>query len=206
MAPSHSQTYLNTLARALLAHRFADFRYIRSKNTLSRDREDGADVIALSAATAYSPNISLAFYFGRRFFKATEVEKRCKWKASYYQIHQFSYNASAMTNIGYSGPNRWTVDAVSGQPSIIDELTTALEAVALPFFLRFTSLRAAQAAISIRDSWCIGADGPFWRQLFAIDAALGDLGHFRAWSRTLDPFYAPQVAEALAAVAGPPLG
>jgi hypothetical protein len=205
MAASHSKTYLDTLAQALIARRFVDFRHIRSKNMLIRERDDGADVIVLSAATKASPSITLAFYVGRRFFKATDVEKRCKWAASYYQIHQFSYNASAMRDLRYSGPNRWNVDAVSGQPPIIDELIAALEAIALPFFLRFTSLQAARAAISSGDSWCIGAEGPFWRQLFAIDAALGDMGHFRAWSQTLDPFYGPQVAQALAAIAESPL-
>jgi hypothetical protein len=205
MAPSHSKAYLDSLARQLIAGRFADFRHIRSKNMLSREREDGADVIVLSAAAKFSPSITVAFYVGRRFFKATEVEKRCGWESSYYQINQFSYNAASMRDLGYSGPNHWDVDAISGQPSIVDEVTAALEAIALPFLLRFTSLQAAQAATSSGDSWCLGTGGQAWWQLFAVDAALGDLGHFRAWARSLDPLYRSQASKALAAIGEPPL-
>jgi hypothetical protein len=56
----------------------------------------------------------------------------------------------------------------------------------------------ASAALASRDSWCIGADGPFWHNLFCVDAARGDLEHFKAWSRSLDPFCRAQAVERLA--------
>jgi hypothetical protein len=205
MSSSQSKAFLRLAGEQLASEHFAGFKHLRSKNTLIRERDGGADIIVLSAATQFSPCISMAFYVGRRFPGATEVEKKCGWQPSYYQIHQFSPNAHQMRELGYVGPSCWEVDLRNPQAGLNDELAAAVRGIGLPFFARFTSLRSTQTALAVGDSWCIGGQGPFWRQMFSVDCALNDLNHFRIWARSLDRFSMAQANMALGHVSQPPI-
>jgi len=196
-------TFVQSLGAAL-EPRLPGFRHLRSKRMLRRERAGGGDVVAFSASTQSSPQILVAFYFGRWFKDAAQIEKRCGWNESYYHIHQLSDNARSMVGLAFDVAHRWAIDIRTASPSFPDDVARAVEQIAFPFFERFTTLRDAQSGHVSKDSWCIWASGPLWHQLFAIDAALGDTAHLRSWTRSLDPHSRHQADAALIRLGLPP--
>jgi len=45
-----------------------NYRFFKSRLELRAPSDDGENVLVLSAASKFSPYISLAFYFGRHYF------------------------------------------------------------------------------------------------------------------------------------------
>jgi hypothetical protein len=109
-----------------------------------------------------------------------------------------------MTGLTFNGPDRWEIDINVPPPSLAEEMASSIEQIAFPFFDRFATLQEAQAGHVSKDPWCIFANGAMWVQLFAVDAALGDTDHLRAWARTLHPITRRQVDEALIRLGLPP--
>jgi len=175
-----------------LATRLDGFKFYRSKLELSRKTIDGTDVILLSGSSKWSPLISVSFYFGRRFDQVMALEKRHGEHPMPCHIQQYSLNLAHLKGINYVGPHTWEVDICKPSPLLATELTAAIQAIAFPFFERFSSLQAARDAIATNDPWCFGSRGPSWISLFKLDAAMGDLAHFRRWSNCLEPFYSAQ--------------
>jgi hypothetical protein len=103
-----------------------------------------------------------------------------------------------MSGIEYTGPHTWDVDLREPPESLANEIGVAVRGIAEPFFARFTDLRAARDAIASNDPWCFGGK-TFWHALLKLDAALGELAHFREWSTCLGEFEATQAAAMLAA-------
>jgi hypothetical protein len=66
-------------------------------------------------------------------------------------------------------------------------MSEAIVQVAFPFFHRFSQIVDARDAFSAGDSWCFSGQ-MFWHHLLKLDAALGDIDHFRRWSVRLEPF------------------
>jgi hypothetical protein len=164
---------------------------------LRREGAAGHDVIVFSATTQFSPAVTLSFYFGRFFPTANSAVRQFSWSTPYYHVHQLSENRPLMEGLAYEGPYRWNVDLRATFGTLPQEVASAIQGVAFPFFERFIDLETARAGIVSRDSWCIGAEGPFWRSLLAMDLALDDVDHFRQWGRSLDPFSRRQANDAL---------
>src|SRR5256885_2337624 len=139
-------TFIRAMGDELVSLLPGEFRHLRSKRMLRRDRGGGADVVVFSATTQFSPGILLAFYFGRWFPEAAKVETRLGWERSLYQIHQLSDNARSMRGLTFDGPYRWSLDVTAPPPSLMSEVASSIGQIAFPFFDRFTTLRDAQKA------------------------------------------------------------
>lgn len=169
-----------------------EFKFYKSKLELKRKRAKGFDVIVLSGSNKWSPFINVTFYFGRNFDAARKVEKALGDYPMPYQIQQYSPNVSSMEGLGYNGDGTWEVNLEEPPQNLAVTIKKAIEEIAFPFFDKFTTLDAAQEALAEDHSWCFSPKGPFYHMLFKIDAALGDLEHFKNWSECLDEFYAKQ--------------
>jgi hypothetical protein len=172
-----------------------EFKFFKSKLELKRKRADGFDVIVLSGSNKWSPLVDVSFYFGRNFDAARKVEKVLGDHPMPYQIQQYSPNANSMLGLGYSGNGTWEVNIEEPTQNLALVLKNAIESIAFPFFEKFTTLEASQEALAQDHSWCFSPKGPFYHMLFKVDAALGDLEHFKKWSQCLDEFYVEQVSE-----------
>jgi hypothetical protein len=168
------------------------FRFYKSKLQLRRKYEGGNDVIVLSGSNKWSPYISVAFYFGKHFDVVRRIEKKFNEHSMPYHIQQYSLNAKLMKELTYTGEYTWNVDITKSHPDLASEVKKAIEGIEYPFFDRFSSLETAREALSSNDPWCFDARGPFWSSLLKVDAALGDLEHFRQWIQCLEPFYLKQ--------------
>ena len=164
-----------------------NYRFFKSRLELRAPSDDGENVLVLSAASKFSPYISLAFYFGRHYAVARPIEKLLEYTRWPYHIQQYSLNRTHMSGLTYSGPYSWSIDITNPMESLVSEIESAVHGMAEPFFKRFATISAARDAIAADDPWCFA--GPiFWRQLLILDGAMDDLNHFRKWAVCLDDF------------------
>jgi hypothetical protein len=138
-------------------------------------------VVILSGSTRYSPEIDLAFYFGRNFAAARQLEALLGDHRFYYHIQQYSWNRAHMNGLSYDGPYRWAIDIGAAPASLASEVAAAIHGIGDPFFARFADIEAARDAVASDDPWCFGG-AAYAHQLLLLDAALGDLAHFEAWA------------------------
>lgn len=203
VGPSQTMTSLTAnafqkqLGEELASVLRGEFKFFRSSLQLRRSTANGKDVIILAGSNAWSPFISVSFYFGRNFDQVRALEKRHSEYAMPYHVQQYSPNLRSMAGIEYSGPHTWNVDLREPPESLAHELGAAVRGMAEPFFARFADLRAARDAIASNDPWCFGGHA-MWRALLKLDAALGELAHFREWNTRLGEFEAKQASEMLA--------
>jgi len=182
-AASDFQKFLGEQTTKLLGD---EFRFFRSRLELRRRALDSEDVVVLGGSNKWSPCLSVAFYFGRRFDAARRVEKQLGSEGAFYHVFQHSLNLRKLSGLSYSGPISWEVDLRQPPPDLANQLTEAIQQVAFPFFARFETLGNARSGLLDEDAWCFSARGAFWRQLFLIDVALNDINHFRRWAESLD--------------------
>lgn len=182
---SNSQIFLRDIGAAVASLLGPEFAYSKSKLELKRKVPEGHDVVILSSSAKYSPYINVAFYYGKNFSAVRALEKTAGIYAFPYHIQQFSLNWKSSPSSSYQGPSDWSVDINNPPQNLAQQLATAIQAIAFPFLSRFSSIAVARDAIAANDPGCFG--GPtFWSQLLRLDAALGDLRHFQAWSQCLD--------------------
>jgi hypothetical protein len=192
---SAADKFKKKLGMELEALFLGEFKFYKSKLELRRKREKGFDVIVLSGSNKWSPLIDVSFYFGRNFDLARKVEKELDSYPMPYQIQQYSPNVNAMNGLEYSGDGIWEVNIEEPPQNLAVIIKKDIEKIAFPFFEKFTTLETAQEALANDHSWCFSPKGPFYHMLFMIDAALGDLEHFKKWSKCLDDFYTEQSQE-----------
>ncbi len=192
---SAAENYKKKLGQELAELFGGEFKFYKSKLELKRKRADGFDVIILSGSNKWSPLIDVSFYFGRNFDAARKVEKALGDHPMPYQIQQYSPNINSMIGLGFTGDGTWEVNIEEPPHDLAIKIKNAIENIAFPFFERFSSLKAAQEALAKDDSWCFSPKGPFYHMLFKVDAALGDLEHFKKWSECLEDFYIEQASE-----------
>lgn len=190
--------YLKQLGQEIAGLLGGEFRFYKSKLELRRKRADGFDVIVLSGSNKWSPYVSVSFYFGRNFDAARKVEKAIGSEPMPYQIQQYSLSAGSMKSLGYLGNGSWEVNVEEPPDDLAISIKNAIEEIAYPFFERFSTLKAAQRALEVDDSWCFSPKGPFYHMIFKVDAALNEIEHFKKWSKCLDEFYQEQASEDLA--------
>jgi hypothetical protein len=182
---SNSQAFLRNLGAAVATQLGPEFVYSTSKLELKRKVLEGHDVIVLSGSAKYSPYINVAFYYGKSFAAARTLEKAARVYAFPYHIQQFSLNWRPSQGGAYQGKGSWSIDLNSPPPDLAQEIAAAIQGIAFPFFVRFSSLTVARDALAANDPGCFG--GPtFWSQLLRLDATLSDLPHFQRWSECLD--------------------
>ena len=192
---SAAENYKKKLGQEIAELFGGEFKFFKSKLELKRKRSGGFDVIILSGSNKWSPFIDVSFYFGRNFDAARKVEKALSDHPMPYQIQQYSPNVSSMLGLGYTGEGIWEVNIEEPPQNLAVKIKSAIESIAFPFFEKFTTLESAQEALAQDHSWCFSPKGPFYHMLFKVDAALGDLEHFKKWSECLDDFYVEQASE-----------
>lgn len=188
-AANNFQKQLGTKLEKLFAN---EFKFYKSSLQLRRKSNNGTDIISLSGSNKWSPLIIVAFYFSRQFDDSKKILRIMGEDTSLTQIDQYSLNARLMTGTKYEGCGSWTVDIDNPQQDLAENIKIAIEALAFPFFERFSSLKVAQKASTSNDSWCLNPIGPCYHKLLLIDAALSELNHFKEWSKCLEPFYLEQ--------------
>ena len=189
---SAAAKYRNELGAAVTEKLGADFKFLKSRQEIRRKTQEGHDSIVLSGSSKFSPYISISFYFGVNFAKASAIEAKFLKgsEAACYHIHQYSLNRNHMAGLDYGGPFTWEIN-LHDPKDIVQELKAAIESMAFPFFERFSNLKVARDAKVGNDSWCLGGD-IFWHHILVMDMALDDMAHFNEWKKTIKPFYAQQ--------------
>jgi hypothetical protein len=190
---SDAGEFLKRLGEELMPLLGDGFKFYRSKLELRQSRDAGRNVIILSGSNKASPHISVSFYFGRNFDGVRQLERKYGEYPMPQHIQQYSPNLELIEGMEYGGPHSWDVDIRSPPSTLAAELHVALQGMAFPFFRRFADIEVARDALASDDSWCFS----IWTQLFMVDAALGDLAHFRRWMTCLDPFTTEQAVEKL---------
>ncbi len=180
-----------------------DVEYKKSKLLLQWSGPFAGCYVQFSGANKWSPHISLAFYFGRRFPEASAIAKRFG-DSDAGQIWQYSLNVNHMKGLGGSPTGRWEIDITKPPTGLEAEIAKSIRQVAIPFWQRYPTARSARDALAEKDPWCIWAGGPFFRSLLYLDAALGDLNHFEAWMPQLELFYRNQASDELQRVRAAP--
>jgi hypothetical protein len=193
-AAAKFQEHLGAEVAELLGSRC---RFFKSRKEIRAEAPNGHNVIIISGSNKYSPLIDVAFYFGKNFAAAKEVERRLGLNQFYYHIQQYSYNRAAFQGLPFSGPCTWEVDISNPPPRLANQVVEAINGLAVPFFDRFETIRAARDAIAEDDPWCFGGRS-FWRQLLRLDFAMDDLAHFQGWSTCLDDFNRKQAEAEIA--------
>ncbi len=194
---SASQSFLQEIGVELGEMLGDEYRFMRSRRELRAEAANGFNSVVLNAATKYSPFIGFAFYFGRIYSAAREIEARLGPHRAYFHVQQFSYNRSHMQGLSYDGPDNWSVDITDPPAGLSSQVAAAIHGMADPFFARFADLRSARDAISARDPWCFSGEF-YWRNLLLLDAALDDLPHFDSWAAGINSVYRDQAAELVA--------
>ncbi len=194
---SESQKFQREVGEKLAERLGCDFKFYKSNLELRRKSKNGHDVVILGGSNKWSPSISMSFHFGKRFDSVRDIEKKLGEDPMFYHIHHSSPNSQNMEGINYSGPNTWRVDINDNNENLVPDIAKAIEGIAFPFFERFIEITEARDALAGKDSWCIGAQGIYWPTLFKVDAALGDIEHFKNWCNSLTPVYKKQALEAL---------
>jgi hypothetical protein len=197
--PTRSSGFAKQLGADVAEALGADFKYARSRLELRRKVPEGHDVISLSVKGKYSPHLNVAFYFGKHFTAAAKVEEALGGYRFPYHVQQYSPHRQPLYQATYAGADNWDVDLNDANEHLVSDLTTAIRGMAYPFFAQFSRMASARDAIANADASCFS--GPmYWRQLLLLDAALGDLGHFKAWSTALDDWSREQAQAELAKV------
>jgi len=194
---SNADQYLKGLGEEIANLLGNGFKFYKSKLELRRKSENGQDIVILGGSTKWSPYISVSFHFGELFNSVKVLEKRLGEGAMPYHIHHYSPNAQNMKGLKYKGKNTWEVNIQNPPPTLSKEIASAIQEIAFPFFERFKNIEEARNALAQGDSWCIGAKGAFWRTLLKIDAAIGDIEHFKEWSNCLSGFNKEQAKMAI---------
>lgn len=161
------------------------FKYKRSRLELSRPVAEGHDVVILSVTGKYSPFVNVAFYFGKNYKQAKEIERSIGKYQFPYHVQQYSPFRQPLFAQTYNGPDNWDINLQSPPQDLPSELAGAIKGMALPFFNQFQSLAVARDAIASGSPDCFSGE-MFWRQLLLLDASLDELDHFRSWASRLD--------------------
>jgi hypothetical protein len=193
---SAAAKYLRHLGGKLATQLGAEYAFLKSRQLLKRSLPNGTLTLTLSGSNKYSPHIFLAFYFGVTFPQVASLEKRLGIHQFPMHVGQYSPNCTVRKPTTYAGPCSWEVDITRPQDGLVEEISLAIEGLAIPFYEKYGSLVAARDAIALNDPNVFG--GPmFWAQLLRLDLALGDLKHFEEWSGRLDPLSLSQAAEVI---------
>jgi hypothetical protein len=196
--PTNSARFTQWLGAELARELGGRYKFFKSRAELRAVASEGHSVVILAVAAKYSPQVSVAFYFGRNFALVNALERRAGRYQFPHHIQQLSLNRAALALLPYDGPSQWSVDIGDAPSTLVAEVAAAVEGLAAPFFERFASLRAARDALVAKDPWCFA--GPFfWRQLLHIDLALGEAEHFVQWSQVLSSHDKAQADAELAA-------
>ncbi len=197
---SAAESFRHDLAARLAGALGSGYVFNKSRGELFVEAGVGNNVLLIAGSSQYSPNITVSFYFGRNYSAVRTLEELTGERGSHYHIHQYSLNRKLMTGLRYRGPHTWNVDIRRPDDSLVEQLLIAVNAMAFPFFNRFSEIESARDAIASNDAWCLG--GPiFWRNLLYLDAALGDMQHFENWAVNLDTFRRAQATEISAKIA-----
>ena len=165
-----------------------DVEFVPSQ-LLLRWRGEGADsLVSFSGSNKFSPFVSVAFYFGRRFESASQIERAIGDRSNQWHISHYSINLPLMMDMPYDGPHDWKVDIRNPPVTLVPEMARAIQGMAYPFFERFASVLVARDALLANDPWCVMADF-MWSRMLSLDAALGELEHYEEWSEKLPDFY-----------------
>jgi len=176
------QQSLGAEVAAILGPRY---KFFRSRNELRSEIPGGHHVVVITGSNKWSPDVEVAFYFGKNFSAAKDIEKRLGIFQFYYHVQQYSPNC-AFANLGpYSGPCSWSVNITKPPPGLAWEIAQAIEGLSKPFLEKYDSLVAARDAIAGDDPNVFGGP-PFWAQLLRLDLALDDLLHFERWAEKLE--------------------
>jgi hypothetical protein len=190
---SDARKYLQALGAGLAEALGPGYRFHKSALELRAATDAGENLVTLGGAMRHSPLVDVAFHFGCSYGAAKAVAKQLGLQAGPH-IVQYSLNRASMKGLPMSGPGRGSWSVHIGTPpdaTLLAEIATAIRGMAAPFFERFAGMAAARDAVAADDSWCLGGRMQ-WRSVLALDAALGELDHFRAWAARLDPLNAQE--------------
>ena len=162
-----------------------DFTFRRTTLTLAAQSTEGLRIITLAGTSRGSPYITIAFYMGLVFDVVRKVEKTLSWKPLPTHVTQFSVNFPNMPGVSWQGSALLPVDLRSPSANVATEVVGAVQAIAFPFFERLGAPTAAREAIASGSRLCFSG-APFWKQLFLLDCALGQLSRYEEWSTRLD--------------------
>jgi hypothetical protein len=192
MAISNANHYLRALGEELANVLGDGFKFYKTNLELRRKSENGQDVIILGGSTKWSPYISVSFHYGKQFAVVRKLEKCFGEEPMPYHIHHYSPNARNIEGLEYKEQDTWEVNIEDPSSALVNEIANAIKGIAYPFFERFAQIEEARNALALGDSWCIGAKGAFWHTLLKVDAAIGDIEHFKEWSNCLSGFHGNQ--------------
>ena len=176
------------------------FKYKRSRLELSRPVAEGHDVVILSVTGKYSPFVNVAFYFGKNYKQAKEIERSIGEYQFPYHVQQYSPFRQPLYSKTYNGPDNWDINLQEPPKNLPSELADAIRGMTQPFFDQFQVITAARDAIASGSPDCFSGQ-MFWRQLLLLDASLGELDHFRNWMSCLDDWTRNQAELELSKVA-----
>ena len=185
---------------ARLAETLGGYQFLRTHAELRKASEAGWNSLFIQGASRSSPFVSINFGFGCRYAAAARLEKALGIEPAREHIAQNSLNRAHMKGLPMGGPGKgsWSLDIRQAiDANLLGELARAVEHTAQPFFARFATPLAARDALSAGDPWCFGG-AMAWRHVLVLDALLGDLDHFRNWSRRLGPLDLAQAEPLLA--------
>jgi hypothetical protein len=196
--PSAARQFLLDLANRV--SELVDRTYVphgKSSPALRRPTDNGYVFIDFAGSAKYSPFLSVALTYGRRFHTPYRVpDYKLRLRPLEPSIHNLSYNWRRCEGTIYQGPSTWSVDIRAPEADLADSIVPAIQELVAPFAARYPTLRAARDALERGDSWCIG--GPVaWSSMVDFDFALQDFEHFSKWSMALEPFYKQQADERL---------
>ena len=194
---SSANEYLRTLGEELARLLGDGFKFYKTNLELRRKCANGQDVVILGGSTKWSPYISVSFNYGKQFATVRKLEKCLGEEPMPYHIHHYSPNARNIEGLKYKGQATWEVNIENPSLVLAHEVTTAIKGIAYPFFERFAQIEKARNALALGDSWCIGAKGAMWQTLLRVDAAIGDIEHFKEWSNCLSGFNKNQAKMAI---------
>jgi hypothetical protein len=193
-----AKKYLQALGAELAEALGPGYRFYKSALELRAATEAGENLVTLGGAMRHSPFVDVAFHFGCSYSTAKAVAKQLGLQAGPH-IVQYSLNRASMKNLPMPGPGRGSWSVHIGTPpdaTLVSEMATAVRGMAVPFFERFAGMAAARDAVAGDDSWCLGGKMQ-WRNVLALDVALGELDHFRAWAARLDKLNAQEANDLL---------
>ena len=189
---SAASDFVKRLGAQIAAEFGDDVTYKKSQQLLEWSTSGGGYYVQLAGSNKWSPYISVAFYFGRSFDEASAIERRVEKSRSQGQIHQYSVNVKHMKGLVTARKSTWEIDIGNPPRGIAKDIADSIREIAMPFWMRYPTARAARDALAARDPWCFWAVGPMFSGLLYLDAALGDLKHFEEWMEGQEPFYRRQ--------------
>lgn len=195
---SDAKNYLQALGAELAGALGPGYRFFKSALELRAATDAGENLITLGGAMRHSPLVDVAFHFGCSYGAAKAIGKQLGLQAGAH-IVQYSLNRASMKGLPASGPGRGSWSVHIGTPPdavLVAEMAAAVRGMADPFFARFAGMAAARDAVAGDDPWCLGGKMQ-WRNVLLLDAALGELDHFRQWATRLDRLNAQQANDLL---------